>query len=94
MDGEEVYDMDEAPRSEQLRRRQQFQDELARTKEKLSTMPQGWERRAPEYPPDDGLTVQFWIGVVLLIGVIGLILWGFLSPEIDDDFDFDDDDPY
>ncbi|KAH8052355.1 serine threonine protein kinase [Aureococcus anophagefferens] len=58
--------------SSRLRHRQQsFQDELARTKAKLAEMPRGWETAAARDWDD-----SFWVGVFLMIFVIGLIIWG------------------
>ncbi|KAH8059763.1 oxidoreductase [Aureococcus anophagefferens] len=68
--------------SSRLRHRQQsFQDELARTKAKLAEMPRGWETRGGARDWDD----SFWVGVFLMIFVIGLIIWGLVSEEGEDE---------
>lgn len=30
---------------------------------------------------DEGLTPQFWIGIILCLGVIALIVWGLMNPD-------------
>jgi len=79
-----------AEENSSLRHRQQsFQDELARTKAKLADMPRGWESRGVSGrdwdESSEGLTPQFWVGVILLLFVIGLIIWGLFSAEDDED---------
>ncbi|KAH8091498.1 oxidoreductase [Aureococcus anophagefferens] len=69
--------------SSRLRHRQQsFQDELARTKAKLAEMPRGWESRGGGARDWDD---SFWVGVFLMIFVIGLIIWGLVSEEGEDE---------
>lgn len=77
-------------RSVELRRRQStFKDEVARTRERLASLPKGWENRRYSGdwadPDSEGLTPQFWIGVILLILVVALIAWGLMSPDVEEE---------